>query len=199
MSRFTPLHTRRLLTLSLSLASREAAKLYMLALNGANFRGLLSIWKLHLLAPALSPHRITSSERSGGSLFSWPILMPLLHFSLPAALVGASIQMLLSETGRRKLHLLPRLRVKAISFLMHTVRVKEFPLFLMEAFSGGEWILNYIKHFSSSVDVIFLLYLLRQKIILIGFIVLNHYFISRINTTWSQCIIPLLRWFFQGL
>lgn len=33
--------------------------------------------------------------------------------------------MLLSETGRRKLHLLPRLRVKAISFLMHTVRVKE--------------------------------------------------------------------------
>ena len=51
--------------------------------------------------------------------------MPLMHFSLPAALVGASIQMLLSETGRRKLHLLPRLRVKAISFLMHTVRVKE--------------------------------------------------------------------------
>lgn len=33
--------------------------------------------------------------------------------------------MLLSEMGRRKLHLLPRLRVKAIRFLMHTVKVKE--------------------------------------------------------------------------
>lgn len=51
--------------------------------------------------------------------------MPLMYFSHPAAFVGASIQMLLSETGGRKFHLLPRLRVKAIRFLMHTIKVKE--------------------------------------------------------------------------
>lgn len=155
----------------------------MLTLNVANFLGLLSIWKLYLLAPALSPHTIASSESSGGFLFSWPILMPLMYFSHPAALVGASIQMLLSEMGRRKLHLLPRLRVKAIRLLMHTVKVKEVSSIPNGSVFWGEWILNYIKHFSSSVDMIFLSYLLRQKSILIGFIVLNHYFISGINTT----------------
>lgn len=51
--------------------------------------------------------------------------MPLMYFSHPAAFVGASIQMLLSETRGRKFHLLPRLRVKAIRFLMHTIKVKE--------------------------------------------------------------------------
>ena len=39
------------LNLSLSLASREAAKFYMLILNVANFLGLLPILKIYLLVP----------------------------------------------------------------------------------------------------------------------------------------------------
>ena len=101
------------LNLSLSLAYREAAKFYILILNVANFLGLLLILTIYLL-----------------------VLQPFLHtLSCPLWTVKDFYSACRSLAGPRKwcwvklvagkLLLVPSLRVKAIGFLTHTIKVKE--------------------------------------------------------------------------